>query len=270
MPVKIEGPEGVVATAALTAFETPVNESGTLALKAPLRVGDHVWTVVFEPQENGDIRHTGCSLPITIKAIAHATSLAVWDIPSPVVMGTRFEITVGAKSAANWALKDAEIEICDGHGAVVARARLGQEPWPGTSALYWTTVELTAPDQEELGAWSVRFAAAELALPHDGSSAEFRVAVVRPAEHRLTVKVVEKDSKAPIDDVQIRLGAYRGATDPSGLAEIMLPKGEHELHIWKAGYEAPSRPVEINDDMALEIEASIVPEDDPYATSWTA
>jgi hypothetical protein len=270
LPVKVEGLDGLVASGALMTFHAGVNESEAITFKAPVQVGEHSWSVVIEPHDTGDIRHAGCSLPIIIKTIAHGTSLAVWDIPSPVVTGSRFQITVGAKSAANFALKNAEVEVRDERGAVVARERLAEDPWPGTNALYWTSAELTAPDHEGLGAWSVRFAAADLTLPHDGSTAEIRIAIVRPPEHRLIVKVVDKDSKAPIDDVQIRLGAYRGTTDPAGLAEIMLPKGEHELHIWKAGYEAPSRPVDINDDMALEIEASIMPEDDPYATTWTA
>jgi hypothetical protein len=268
LPVKVDGPDGLMVAGALTTFEVPVNESEGIAVKTPLRVGEHTWTIVFEPQENGDIGHAGCSLPVTVKAIAHGTSLAVWDIPSPVVMGTRFTIKVGAKSAANCGLSDAGIEVCDGSGAVAASGRLGETPWPGTSALYWAAVELTAPGNEGLSAWSVRFAAADLALPHDGSVAEFRVAIVRPPEHRLTVKVIEKDSRAPIEDVQVRLGAYRAATDPSGMAEVMMPKGVHELHVWKAGYEAPSRPLDVNGEISVEVEASIIPEEDPDA-AWT-
>jgi hypothetical protein len=264
LTVKVAGPDGVVATGTVAS----VDESRDIGVKAPTRVGDHAWTVVFEPHEAGGIRHEGSSLPVTIKTVAQGTSLAVWDIPSPVVMGSRFAIKVGAKSAADCELKDTSIEVCDASGAVVARGQLGDTPWSGTTALYWTVVELTAPEAEGLNAWSIRFAAAELELPHDGSAAEFRVAVVRPPEHRLTVKVVEKDSKAPIEDVQIRLGAYAAATGPSGTAEIMMPKGVHELHVWKAGYEAPGRPVEIKDDIAVEVEATVVPEEDPDA-AWT-
>jgi hypothetical protein len=127
---------------------------------------------------------------------------------------------------------------------------------------------MVAPEQEGLSEWSVRFAADELAVPHDGASAEFSVAVVRPPEHRLAVKVIEKESRAPIEDVQLRLGAYRGATGQSGLVEIMMPKGAYELHIWKAGYEAPSQTVDIRQDTSLEVEASIIPEEDPGA-AWT-
>src|SRR5262249_37266001 len=128
--------------------------------------------------------------------------------------------------------------------------------------------ELTAPSEAGPSTWSVRFAAKDLALPHDGSVAEFNVAIVAPPEHRLTVKVIEKESRAPIDEVQVRLGAYRAATDLSGLAHVMMPKGAFDLHIWKAGYEAPPRTVEIADDVSVEVEATIVPEEDPDA-AWT-
>jgi hypothetical protein len=183
-------------------------------------------------------------------------------------MGERFEVKVGAKSAGDYDLKGQGIEVCDKDGAIVARGHLQDTPWPGTTALYWTMVEMVAPDQEGLSAWSVRFAAVDLAIPHNGAVAEFSVAVVRPPEHRLAVKVIEKESRAPIEDVQVRLGAYRGATGQSGLAEIMMPKGAYELHIWKAGYEAPSQTVDIRQDTSLEVEASIVPEEDPDA-AWT-
>src|SRR5262249_40562357 len=155
VPVKVEGPDGLVATGALTTFEATSNESDAITLKAPRQVGEHAWTIVFEPHESGNFRHARSSLPVTIRTIAHATSLAVWDVPSPVVMGSSCSIKVGAKSAADCALKDAEIEVCDESGAVAARRRLGDAPWPGTSALYWTTVELTAPDHEGPAVWSV-------------------------------------------------------------------------------------------------------------------
>jgi hypothetical protein len=268
MPVKIVAPDGVVATAVLATYDDEANESEDIAIKAPIQVGAHAWTVVFEAHEAGGIRHEDCSCALIVKTVPQGTSLAAWDIPSPVVMAERFEIKVGAKSAGDCELKDHAIEVCDKDGAVVARGHLRDTPWPGTTALYWTAVEMVAPEQEGLNAWSVRFAADELAIPHDGAVAEFSVAVVRAPEHRLAVKVIEKESRAPIEDVQLRLGAYRGATGQSGLAELMMPKGAYELHIWKAGYEAPSQTVDIRQDTSLEVEASIIPEEDPDA-AWT-
>jgi len=268
LPMTIKGPDDAVATGTLATCDAGANESGEIALKTPSKVGPQAWTIGFEPHEANGIHHDGCSLSLTINTIPHGTSLAVWDIPSPVVMGQPFTIKVGAKSAADCELKGLDIAVFDKNGTVAARGRLQDAPWPGTTALYWDEVELTAPAEEGLSQWSVRFAAEDLALPHDGTAAEFSAAIVRPPEHRLTVKVVEQESKAPIEDVQIRLGAFRAATDPSGLAEVMMPRGSYDLHIWKAGYEAPARPIEIKADLAVEIEAVVLPEDDPDA-AWT-
>src|SRR6266403_1463334 len=91
----------------------------------------------------------------------HQTSLAVWDIPTPAA-GERFSIKVGAKSSAGCALGARRVEVLDGE-AVVAAAHLGCAPWPGTDALFWTEVELRAPDQPGLVMLAVRFDAAELA-----------------------------------------------------------------------------------------------------------
>jgi hypothetical protein len=92
--------------------------------------------------------------------------------------------------------------------------------------------------------------------------------VARPPEHRLAVKVVEQKSKEPIMDVQVRLGPFRGTTGPTGVAEVMMPKGTYDLHVWKAAYEAPARPIEIKGDLSIEVEAVFVPEEDPD-NAWT-
>jgi uncharacterized membrane protein len=111
----------------------------------------------------------------------------------------------------------------------------------------------------------VNFAAADIETPHEQSSSKFSVVIVRPPEHRLTIEVLEKDSKAPIEDAQIRLGAYGAATDPSGRAQLALPKGTYDLTVWKVGYEAPGQIVDIHDDVSLQVEAVIVPPENPDA-----
>jgi len=262
LPLTITGPDHEASASC------HINDNGEIALKVLPRVGPQSFTIAFGPHEAAGIRHEPCSLSLVVNAIPHGTSLAVWDIPSPIVKGERFAIKVGAKSAADADLKGLEIAIVDKSDTVVARGRLRETPWPGTTALYWDEVELPAPVEAGLSRWSVRFAPAGLALPHDGTAAEFTAAIVPPPQHRLIVKVIEQQSKAPIEDVQIRLGAFRGATGPSGLAEVMMPTGHYDLQIWKAGYEAPARPVDINADLAVEIEAVVLPEEDPDA-AWT-
>jgi hypothetical protein len=245
-----------------------INDSGEVTLRIPPKVGPQSFTIAFGPHEADDIRHEPCALSLTVNSIPHGTSLAVWDIPSPIVKGERFTIKVGAKSAANAELNGLEIAVFDNSDKVAARGRLRDTTWPGTSALYWDELELTAPTEEGLRKWSVRFAAEGLALPHDGTAAEFSAMVARPPEHRLTVKVIERQSKQPIEDVQVRLGPFRGATDPTGIAEVMMPKGTYDLHVWKTAYEAPAHSIVIKGDLSIEVEAVFVPEEDPD-NAWT-
>ena len=195
------------------------------------------------------------------------TSLAVWSIPSPVVTGQPFAIKVGAKSTTGCDLTGMRIAVCDEAGAVLASGVLGDAPWPGTSALYWTELALVAPAEAGMFSWSVKFDAAELAVPHHGASSRFSIAIVNPPEHRLTVKVVEQETAAPIENAQVRLGAYRAATDGSGLAELMLPKGSYDLDVWKSGYEAPTTTIAIDADVTVEVAIAAVPEENPDA-AW--
>jgi hypothetical protein len=266
LPLTVQGPGDDKST--LATCESGDDEGAEVTLKAPRQVGAQTWRIAFPPHEAHGIRHDGCSLALTVNTIPHETSLAVWDIPSPVLKGQPFTINVGAKSAANSDLKGLDIAVHDASGTVVARGRLRDTPWPGTSGLYWDEVELIAPAEEGLSKWSVRFAADGLALPHDGTAAEFSAMVSRPPEHRLTVKVIEQKSKVPIEDVQVRLGPFRGATDPTGIAEVMMPKGTYDLHVWKAAYEAPAHSIEIKGDLSIEVEAVFVPEEDPD-NAWT-
>jgi hypothetical protein len=251
LPVAVTAPDGAGTKSELAHWGDGANETAAIALKVPQRVGDHAWSIDFPEHERDGVRHAASALSIAVKAEPHATSLAVWNIPSPVVVGMPFAIKVGAKSTSGCTLHGKTIEVCDAAGAVLARGEFGETPWPGTA--------------EGILAWSARFAGAGLDLPHEGASSGFSFAAVPPPEHTLTVKVVEKDTSQPIEDVQVLLGAYRAATGASGLADLRLPKGTYELAIWKVGYEADPRTLTVDADLAVEIAATVVPEDDPDA-----
>src|SRR5882757_6303851 len=110
MPVKIVAADGAVVR---NEFGTCAGHDGAaeIKLEAPRRTGEHICSVVFGPHEVAGIRHDEVSLPVRTRIILHATSLAVWSIPSPVVMGERFEIEVGAKSSAGIALTAGNVEV---------------------------------------------------------------------------------------------------------------------------------------------------------------
>ena len=91
LPVRVTAPDDAVLTETLATCDGGINESGELALKAPLQVGEHVWRIVFAPPATAGVVHDDAALSVPIKTRPQETSLAVWDIPSPVVTGERFE-----------------------------------------------------------------------------------------------------------------------------------------------------------------------------------
>jgi hypothetical protein len=269
LPLTVTGPDGQTALIAPGPDHGAASADDTrdITLTAPVAVGTHAWTIRLPSHESDGILHEECTLPVCVTTRPHATSLAVWAVPSPVVMRERFRIKVGAKSAAGCGLGGTKILVSDQSGRLIAQGSLQDTPWPGTSALYWTEVEVPAPNREGMFWCTVNFAAADIDTPHERSASKFSVAIVRPPEHRLTIEVLERDSKAPIEDAQVRLGAYRAATDPSGRAEVAMPKGTYDLAVWKVGYEAPVQTVDVHEDASVQVEAVIVPPENPDA-AW--
>ncbi|HTI72344.1 MAG TPA: hypothetical protein VMF06_20385 [Candidatus Limnocylindria bacterium] len=244
---------------------TRPNEAEESALKVPKELGTYSWTILFPRQEANGVVHEEASVPVTFATKPHESSLAVWDVPSTAVTGERFRVKVGARSSGACVLKGTKVDILDTDDAVVGSGQLGDTPWPGTSALYWKEVELTAPAKEGIVSWTARFAATDSELPHTGARVQFGFAAVLPPEHRLTIKIVEQDTEKPIENVQIRLGPFRSATDECGVAELSMPKGSYEMTIWHPRWESPSTQVEVFEDATIELRSTPVPEDDPDA-----
>ena len=264
--VNVMAPDGaVVAGSRLAEFGANVNETTEVAFMAPDEVGEYSWTVVFPKQEAEGLVHEQGSVPITVRTMAHDTSLAVWGVPSPIVIDHPFRIQVGATCSAGCDLKGKEIQICDETGASIARGTLGETPWDGTRALYWTEVDLVAPAREGPTSRSIRFAPTELRLPHGGASARFGFETVKPPQYSVTVKVVQKDAGTPVEDAQVRLGVYFAYSDATGLARVAMPQGTYSLDVLKTGYEAPSRVLEVNDDVIVEVEVAVIPPENPDA-----
>jgi hypothetical protein len=263
--IEVLAGEEIVATAELIASRDNFSETAAFTVTAPVHVATFTWIIRFPAQEIGGIAHGESVLLISSQTRPHRTSLAVWAVPSPVRMAECFTITVGAKSSGACALGGARIAICDESGAVVGENILGDTLWPGSGALFWTQVALAGPSSEGLQRWRVVFAATDLALPHLGSSAEFGITAVKPPEHRVTVVVTESVVAAPVEDTQIALGPYRAATDKTGMAQIDVPAGTYDLAVWKSGFEAPSRTVEIAADAAVQVELIQCPKE---LTAW--
>jgi hypothetical protein len=255
----------VVARSGLADFADNANETTDVAFTAPDQVGEYSWTLIFPKHEAEGLVHQEGSLPITVKTMAHDTSLAVWGVPSPIVIDHPFRIHVGATCSAGCDFKGKEIQICDETGASMARGELGETPWAGTRALYWTEVDLVAPAREGATSRSIRFAPTELQLPHGGASARFGFETVKPPRYSVTVKVIQKDVGTPVEDAQVRLGVYFACSDQTGLARVAMPQGTYGLDVLKTGYEALSRVLDVNGDVTVEVEVAVTSPENPDA-----
>jgi len=246
-------------------------EDGSIALglAAPKAVGEQKLTLVVAAAEKPKREPVEGLLSFTVTTVPHATSLAVWDTPSPVVRGAMFEIKVGAKCTSSCRLGGRGIEVVDESGEVVGSGALTDEIVPETTSLYWTTLTVHAPQELEHHAWSVRFAASGLELPHEGDASSFSFITVAEPEHSVLVKVVNKETKAPIEGAQIRLGQYRAITDAAGVASVSVPKGKFPLVVTHVGYDMPERTIKVEKDVRVRIAAEKLPEEDPFAM-WTA
>jgi hypothetical protein len=182
--------------------------------------------------------------------MADTTSLAVWDVPMPVVAGERFAIKAGAKSGSG------RVEVSDAMGAVVASGTLGETPWPGTEALRWMALDLPAPVTAEMARYTVRCGTAET---------WFSVVAAAKPEHVLIVQITERDSNAALDGVEIRLGPFHGRTDKAGRAELRVCKGEYQLHLWRTAHISSPQRVKVDGDVTIELTMVHVPEEHPDA-----
>jgi hypothetical protein len=263
--IELVAADAVLAGGTLAELRGGGNETAELAVTAPDRLGAFSWRLVFPRQEIGGIAYAESTLPLAFRTRPHQTSLAVWDIPSPVPVGSRFRIKVGAKSSGECTLAGAAIDIRDAGGTRLGQGTLGEAPLPGTSALYFAEIELAAPVQEGTASWTAVFAADDAKLPHLGASATFGVMAVRPPAHRLTVTVVEAESHAPIENVQIGFGPYRAATDAAGRAELATAAGTYELSVRKPEFEAAPLTLDIDEDKSVEVALTPLPKE---RTAW--
>ena len=194
----------------------------------------------------------------------HETSLAVWDIPSPLPLGGSAKIKVGVRCAVGCPLIGQQVEILDSAQNKVAVTKTGPAPLPATTGLYWAEADIVAPVTEGPHLWTAQFSPLDLEIPHSASSLTFSLITVRPPEHRVTVEVIEAQTTAPIVAGEVRLGAFRTLTNGDGLAALEVPKGKYELNVWKMGYEFVTRNLEIDSDRTLRIELPVEPEPSPY------
>jgi hypothetical protein len=194
---------------------------------------------------------------------SHQTSLAVWDVASPVVAGRRTTLTVGLACPSGCDLTGTGIDVYDETGTRVGGGRLGPAPWPATTALHWVELDVAAPNEDGDHSWS--FQATAPGPSHGQVTAVVRFVASRPPEHHVTLEVIQNDSGVPVTGVEVRLGRFRSVTNDAGIAHIEVPGGTYDVCAWKIGYDLLSSTVHVAGDTTVHLEVAMTPEpEQPY------
>jgi hypothetical protein len=97
----------------LTEFDGAANETDEFIVKALIKPGEYTWTAVFSAQEKEGILHEESLASFSFIVRPHATSMTVWDVPSPIAFNTRFKIKIGVLCSAECKLTGNKVEIYD-------------------------------------------------------------------------------------------------------------------------------------------------------------
>ena len=194
--------------------------------------------------------------------MSHEVSLAVWDLPSPIVAGRHATLKIGVSCPDGCNLSGTTVNVYNETGERISAGTLGSAAWPATTALYWAELDLVASDREGERSLSIH---ASPASPHADATSVVRIVVSRPPEHRVTLHLIDKTSGAPLAGVELRLGRFRTATNDQGVAQVEVPGGSYNVGTWKNGYEVLSRTVDITSDTAMYLELAATQEaEEPY------
>jgi len=256
--IELTTPQGEHGTCEVGWVEDPregaQGANARFVVTAPASTGEAEWTVRFPTQSVSGVPHEEHALVLESTVVPHATSMAIWDVPSPL-QGTEFAVRVGVKCATCCVLAGQVVQVLDEAGVVVGEGRLGAAPLAGTDALYETLVALRAPERPGMGSRRVICVPGDLALPHHGSSGTFTFRSLPPPEHTVTVRIVPEGTEASMADIEVRLGDYRAHTDLNGVARVGVPRGSHELSAWRVDIEPISSRLDVSGDAAVEVVA---------------
>ena len=221
----------LVESAELTEFDGESNETSEFAVKAPVEPGAYTWLAVCPALATAGPSSEETSAPFSFTVKPHSTRVVVWDVPSTIESGETFSVKLGVNCSSECRPDGWTVEVRDQDGERRATVTYGGEPWPGTSALYYAEVELSAPDTDGLHTWEAKALADGLHLPHAEAVASFGVRVVPAPECLLMVVAVDMESQTPVKGAKVVVHPYKTFTDERGVAEVRIPKGEYRLFV---------------------------------------
>ena len=157
---------------------------------------------------------------------------------------------VGVKRGDGDEGADGDFGIYDHEGAAVATGTVSGDIWPGTTALYFSEVEVSAPDAEGLYTWSVT---------HADECASFGIRVVNRPDYLVRVETVDRADQSPLAGARIVMHPYRAVTDERGIAGVRVAKGTYTLFVSQTRYITVGVPIEVDADVTARAELDVEP-----------
>ena len=241
----------LVESSEIIDFDGETNETSEFVVKAPVLPGAYTWVMVCPGCSGRGVAES--IVPFSFEVKPHDTSVVVWSVPPTIECGEKFSVKIGVKCSSECRPAPWTVEIRDEDGGEQGTSTVAGERWPGTSALYYTETELSAPDKEGLYLWEAKLIGDGLAVPHTECISSFSVRVVPIPECVLTIEAIDIISRDPVEGARVVVHPYEGLTDETGIAELRIPKGGYQLFV--SGKE--HFPVRIDGDIKEDIRISV-------------
>ncbi len=243
-----------------TEFDLERNESAALVVKAPLAIGDYVWSAFSPALDKDGVSYDEASKAISFSVKAHTTRVLAWGVPSSIIAGEKFKMNIGIKCSSECQFANKDFAIYDHEGAEIASGALSSDLWPGTTGLYYAEVELESPSSAGLYHWSAKASGADSEMPHLEGATSFGIRIVGPPEVLVTIEAIDKISREPLAGARVALHPYSAVSNERGIAEVRVAKGAYTIFVAQSGYITLGLPVEVSADMAASAELDLEPE----------
>ena len=251
----------------LAEFDGTISQAVATGIKAPAAPGHYTWEAVFPAQTLNGTLHQESRATCSFEVKPHTTSMAVWDVPSPIVVGVGFSVKVGVQCPQGCTLTGAEVDVYDQLGAKIGSGTLADTPWPSSDTLYWAEVSLQAPAAKGYHEWIAKVPPCESPVAHEGCTYTFPFTVGAAPEHVVTVEVTRKNTAEVVPGAFVTVlekggFPYKETADETGTARLRVPKGEYIVYAAQDEYAPFETEVSVQDD-AL-VKAEMLDRPDPY------
>ena len=244
----------VQAEVELTTADETTAQTDKFVVKAPIEPGAYTWTALFPAQATEDDAYQESSASFSFAVKPHVLSMAVWDIPAPLVLDTAFKLKVGAKCSAGCNLAGETIEIYDHTGTKIATGVLGDGLYSETIKLHWAEVNLTSPAAKGTYRWEAKLATPGLDIPHAGAAFKFSFSAAEQPKYAVTIEVVNETTQAPVAKAHVVFRPYSGYTDAQGVLKLVAAADTYKLYITEEKYDSFETTVTVTGDTTLRVE----------------